>query len=305
MRRRVAATLTHATTGPESRDFIQCCTLEAMSVQRPKFRSPPVVETVLGVQFPPLPKLGNWHLGAYWELLGKNDWPFVEEAGPIRAQYERFGDARQHDLQISFGFGEAPTQRLRIRNKAQDRMIQVQNGRFHYNWLKREQTYPSYDAILPEFKDALQRFIGFLDQNEVGQPGFDQWEITYVNHIPQGTLWQSPDDWHQIFDALLAANTGNRAKLQFEGCTGVWRFEIPEKRGRLHVEINQGIQGDEQKVPIIRLKLTARGAVAEKDGMGYVDGLNLGHETIVKTFEAITSEKCHREWEIEHDDRES
>jgi hypothetical protein len=35
----------------------------------PDYERPPVVETVLGVQFDPLPDLCNAHLGAFWGTL--------------------------------------------------------------------------------------------------------------------------------------------------------------------------------------------------------------------------------------------
>jgi len=53
------------------------------------FRHAPVVETVIGVQFEPLGKMTNAHLGAFWKTLGP-EWPNVTDAPRIEDQFERF-----------------------------------------------------------------------------------------------------------------------------------------------------------------------------------------------------------------------
>src|SRR5438874_10933045 len=55
------------------------------------FKRPPVIETVLGVQFDPLPAMTNAHLGLFWELLGA-EWPHVTDVMAIEQQFERFGE---------------------------------------------------------------------------------------------------------------------------------------------------------------------------------------------------------------------
>jgi uncharacterized protein (TIGR04255 family) len=53
------------------------------------YKNPPVVETVLSVQFNPLPNFGAGQLGAYWNELGA-EWPNVTEAPGVEPEYERF-----------------------------------------------------------------------------------------------------------------------------------------------------------------------------------------------------------------------
>lgn len=48
----------------------------------PSFERPPVIETMLGVQFQPLPALRSAHLGAFWKTLGE-EWPVVLDASII------------------------------------------------------------------------------------------------------------------------------------------------------------------------------------------------------------------------------
>jgi hypothetical protein len=57
--------------------------------ESPSYLRPPVVETILGVQFKPLRGLQNAHLGAFWKTLG-DEWPTVADAPPLEPQFERF-----------------------------------------------------------------------------------------------------------------------------------------------------------------------------------------------------------------------
>jgi len=69
-----------------------------------KFERPPVNETVLGVQFDPLPRLSSAHLGAFWASLG-TDWPVVNDAPELEQQFERFGKGEQwKSWESDFGF---------------------------------------------------------------------------------------------------------------------------------------------------------------------------------------------------------
>lgn len=56
----------------------------------PSYANPPVVETVLGVQFERLSGFKNGHLGAYWKSLPTGQWATVDDAPPLEPQFERF-----------------------------------------------------------------------------------------------------------------------------------------------------------------------------------------------------------------------
>jgi hypothetical protein len=81
-----------------------------------------------------------------------------------------------------------------------------------------------------------------------------------------------------------------------ESLSGAWHFEITPKRGRLHVEIRHGRRTVPDDKEILIMTLTARGSLSPTDP-GYDAGLNTGHEAIVKSFKALTTEKAHQIWE--------
>lgn len=259
------------------------------------------METVLGVQFAPLANLSVAHLGAFWDSHLK-DWPRIEEVPALQPQFEKFGEETAWSpTQLSVRLSTSPDVRLRIRNADNTRMIQIQNGRLHYNWLGgyEGEEYPRYGLIRPEFEDVLGNFIEFLRQRDLGELIPNQWEITYVNHIPKGTVWNSEHEWGELFTPI---NTDiSPANTLLTTMSGKWHFDIPDQRGRLHVELSHGKQSGPDGTPeLIVLKLTARGkAVSMHDGeLSLYSGLDLGREVIVKGFADLTSKTAHDHWGI-------
>lgn len=70
----------------------------------PDYENPPVVETILGMQFDRLPALKNAYLGVFWKTLGQDEWPDVSDAPALEMQFERFTEAAQWP-QVGFQWG--------------------------------------------------------------------------------------------------------------------------------------------------------------------------------------------------------
>ncbi len=262
------------------------------------FERPPLIESVLGVQFKRLPKLTNPWLSIFWESL-RAQWPNVEEAPPIEPQYEKFGDQRSWATlgAVNLQFVQSPASRLRITNADRSRMIQVQNGRFHYNWLKTDtQSYPRYSVVRSEFDGLFLKFKEFLAKNSLGSLEADQWEVTYVDHIPMGTVWNSPHDWLELFPATAeAVEIGGNISL--DSVLARISYEVKPQLGRLHVQVNHGMTQaakDASKTEIMRVDITARGPMQQDVDLS--KGLDIGRRAIVETFFKLTSAKAHQYW---------
>lgn len=257
----------------------------------PKFDRPPVVETVLSAQFARLPKFRTAHAGCFWKSNLREDWKTVEEALRLPDQFERFGDERKWGLmgalQLSTAQEPQRTQFIRFDGS---RMIQVQDSRLAYNWKRgQDLPYPSYDATRPEFDDIYKRFGDFVHVFDLGGIEENQWEVTYVNHIVRGELWESPGDWKAIFPWLSFPQD----QLDPDTVNGRWVSVLPDNIGRLHTTLNFGRTAMDGPEALI-LELTARGAVS-KD-VPLTDGLDIGHAAIVRSFTRMTSKKMHEYW---------
>lgn len=267
--------------------------------RRDSFRRPPVIETVLGIQFNPIRGLTNAHLGAYWNSLG-SEWPEVEDSPILGEQFEEFGERKFSPGAINLKFSQEPRCRLRIQKADHSRMIQVQNSRFHYNWLGQSgEDYPRYSTVRPEFDQELLKFKEFLKKSDFGDLEPNQWEITYVNHIKRGTIWQTPEDLGRVFTRFPMPFTTTDEQIQLANPSGNWRFEIVPKQGRLHVELQHGHLGSKNGEEAFVLKLTARGPLDQElpAWEAVKKGLDLGHNAIGDAFCDLTTKEAHQYWE--------
>lgn len=253
------------------------------------FQDPPVREVVLGVQFRRLGKQADRVLTGFWKGLG-DEWPDTDFDHELTEQFETFDGPGNVLPRLKLQLSASQSVRIRARNQAKTRMIQIQSNRLHYNWLgENEREYPRYETIEPEFLRIYSDFSEFVDKQTDGCLTPNQWEVTYANHIVCGDLWEQPDDWGVLLPTLLGSGT-SPAGTRLESLGGHWQFEIPEKRGRLHVELRHIEVGDK---PRLVLKLTARGPFS--GGGGDLDirpGLRLGHTTIVDSFRELLSKEA-------------
>jgi uncharacterized protein (TIGR04255 family) len=268
-------------------------------VPLPGYDSPPVIETVLGIQFDPLEELTAPVLGLYWAAL-RDDWPHASEAPYLESKFERFGtDLPWNQMRLELKKGHPPV-RIQMRNAASDFMVQIQNSRLHVNWMGYEGAeYPRYPAVRSHFQQTWQRFTEFVQTENLGEISPNQWEVTYLNRIPVGTVWQTPGDWD--FLRLLGDPSVLGETAHFEGFQGGWRFALPQDAGRLHVswKTGRGPTHDNaaEELEVVVLEQTARGPLSnDADTNAIVEGLNTGHSAIVRSFSQLMSEKANAYW---------
>jgi len=269
-----------------------------MTTPLPKFDAPPVIETVLSAQFARLERFSNAHGGWFWKNYLNKDWVDVQPAPRLEDQFELFGDEIKWGPPgggIRIVPGVEP-ERLQIRRSDEEGMIQVQDSRFVYNWRKQNAGYPSYEKVLTEFQDKFAAFERFVKDAELGALDLNQWEVTYVNHIDRGGLWDTFSDWTKIFPRFNVPATEDVRDFNPEDFRGEWRLIIGDNRGRLYISMNRGRAGSEKGAEVIRLQLTARGPVNIEKNLDLWAGFELGHAAIVRYFTAMTSPVAHKYW---------
>ena len=267
----------------------------------PDYDRPPVVETILGVQFDRLPGFSNAQLGAFWKTLDNAEWPVVADVPPLTPQFERFTGEARWAKGVQLQLTQDPTCRLQIKNKDRDRMIQLQNNRLHFNWLvEAGGNYPRYEKVRDGFVWTLNRFVEFVAAEKLGDFRPNQWEVTYLNHIPKGSVWNTAAEWDFFLPLRSVPNI--EGVVQGESFSGEWHFIIPDQRGRLHVRWQHGLKSEPEQHEMIVLPLTARGTTDgdEDASQRILDGLNLGRETIVRSFKGFMSDEANTHWGLKH-----
>lgn len=269
-----------------------------MTKHLPKFDAPPVIETVLSIQFSRFQNFSNAHAGWFWKnYLDDEHWISVQETPRLPDQFERFGeDKKWAPKGGTLSLRSAPVaERLQIIRDDEERMIQIQDSRFIYNWRKGAGQYPSYDQLLPEFKKQFEKFEKFALDSGNPPLSLNQWEVTYVNHIPIGELWSSAGDWPQILTGLYWP-PARPDKQKIDTLKGAWSYILGDNLGRLHITLEHVRLLGQDGQDILSIQLTARGPLESGKIETFEDGFNLGHESIVLSFADITSELAHTHW---------
>lgn len=135
-----------------------------------------------------------------------------------------------------------------------------------------------------KFDDAVARLGAFIEQFKLGELTPNQWEVTYVNHLPKGSVWSTSQEH---LSALKLDGDPSVDDLELESVGLQFRYVIPDNRGRLHVESRQNKDH-------IQLTLTARGPAKTMHEVGV--GLDVGREAIVNAFDNLTSARAQKEW---------
>jgi uncharacterized protein (TIGR04255 family) len=261
-----------------------------------ELRHPPVIETLLSAQFSPIQNLNAAYAGTFWrDLASDPEWARAKlaEVERIEDVFEDFGSEPTFGQIMLRLRGSGESSRAQIIRDDEERMIQMQDSRFVYNWRKREGDYPSYDRVEPEFFKNFNRFQKFLSDLGMPAPQLNQWEITYVNHVPKEELWATVADWPRILPGLYFAPTSD-PEAKIETVAGAWRYRIAENRAKLNITIQHGRTPEKKEVMI--LQMTARGPVDLDRGMTLETGFEIGHSAIVNTFHRIVSDEAIRYW---------
>lgn len=254
----------------------------------PKYRNPPVNEVAIGIGFEPLKDFKIPHSGLFWEKI-KDNFPHCEHAVPL-------GIEKNEATDPSTGI---PLPRLFFFSQDKDKLIQLQNGRFYFNWRKREKLagYPSYKKIKTIYDDYLKLFSGFVEENKLGSLKILNCELNYVNQFPKDEIWENLEDMKKIIPILDLENFGrgflkNPEKLNWETI-----FSFPENRGVLIVRIKKGTRTIDT-YPVLALEMIAQGLGEDKSKESVESWFEMAHEWIVRGFTDITALKIQEEvWE--------
>lgn len=261
--------------------------------ETPTFKNPPIVEFVLGVQFSPLTKLSAGHFGLFWKELGE-EWVSAEDGPPLPDRFELFdlpkwSQPSGMEMRVAMGM---PVGRFILHHRNQDRLIQIQRTRFHFNWRKTGELKPGYTPLIKEFEAMFTRFQEFVGSVGLGELTPNQWEVTYVDSYPRSEYWETPADWSKFLPGLFGS-LFSVPDLSLEHRAAEWSFEIVPKRGRLHISARPARWRDELCDSLL-VDTTARGPIGKS---GLREGFDLGHEMAVKSFLSITSPDARKRWE--------
>src|ERR1044072_4576891 len=108
------------------------------------FEDPPVNEVVCGIAFAPMQNFQTPHMGLFWAEI-VDEFPTAEVQPPLVTSGQPM--VIMTDLQRNF-----------YRSRDRSELVQVQQDRFLYNWVKtaNDTSYPRYPKVVVRFKELKQ-----------------------------------------------------------------------------------------------------------------------------------------------------
>lgn len=257
----------------------------------PSFKSPPVVEVVLGMQFA-APQLGVVHVGSFYRRI-EHLYPKVVQVPPLAASFETFVSS---PAPIGVPVPVLPAfPRQWFISKDEEHLVQFQADRLIVNWRKggNDRPYPRYSEVRRRFVEALDAFQEFMRDDVHGAFVPNQCEATYLNQIPvrDRSDWGLPGNWVRLW-----TNEEKGAEsVQFT--TGrLLRAADGQPYARLVTSLEGGEAGGQ---PAILVNLSVRGRPLRRDPTGVLDFLDMARAEIVARFAEIASTDANQAWERE------
>jgi uncharacterized protein (TIGR04255 family) len=264
----------------------------------PDYAKPPVVEVVFAVAVGPLP-LSVIDLARFGlERLG-HDFPISSDQPPVQMAVETFDPAVQMVVPTLALLTGPPPVRLWFQSEDRTRLVQLQRDWLACNWQGASTgvAYPRYEsneAFFCQTWDSLSQFVQELGHLPIAP---SQCELTYINHIVPGELWERHGEISKVI--RLAGEAGSFLEEPEDGQLAFrYRINLEGRHvGRLYVQANPALRAEDRS-PVIQLQIVARGAPLRDGRDGMVAFFRLAHAWIVNGFAAVTTDEAQNSlWE--------
>lgn len=241
-----------------------------------EFAHPPLIEAWLGVEFAASVNFARidakeWrrHLGPEWQ-----------------SSFQPIGAAERHAPSAT----SIENQLCTVMN---DRAIRFGTTGFSYGWLGHDGSiYPRYETIRDGFVATLDVIRGALP--DIGSP--ERTSVTYLNRIPKGTVWSTPQDWS--FFRLWQPNPLHKLGVDLDEFAGCWQFSLEAERGTLTIELTHEPALEQVgREEALWLRITSGGPTDSSESSLF-DGLDYGREMIVRAFSELVTVDAKSYWGV-------
>ncbi len=253
----------------------------------PNFSNPPLAEVACGVSFDPLLNIKSTVFGSFWNII-KEDFPEIEEQTPIpiQSQFPNFIISNLPQLR-----------RLWFINQEYNKLIQVQQDRFLFNWKKSDNendTYPRFHKIYSKFEDYLRKYKEHLKSTYEIKLDYHSFNLAYINKIDVNA-----NEINSVFKEEILLNQEINSLTQISSQISKEFFSKKEGIGDFRIIINLKINltKENENMRTIRLEILVDSIKKEEDILQ--EWFDQAHIEINNIFLAITSEKMQEKWGLQ------
>ena len=252
------------------------------------FKNPPIIELICGVQY----DIANYNfiLESDFYSQVKQSYPIIEVNQPLGPVFDKFSKVLDSDYEPRPPFFK----RYFFIDETRSKLIQLQEGRYLFNWRKlegQETIYPTFRNVYNEFY-ANWSLLEKVFQSHKIEYSINQLELTYIDHIPVEEF--NPeiakiDDIFVFFNNTGQLNNINSLNIGFS-------IPINDLFGHINIKLNTAIRKKDQKGVIV-LDSTLRGMMGNK--INSIDEwFSKAHDLTINLFVELLTDNAKQKWGI-------
>lgn len=246
------------------------------------FECPPLNEVICGLHFRRMDRFTAPYVGLLWQKF-QTHYPKCEVHPPLTLVSEQ-------DTELQLEMSSFP--RVWFVSEDSTRLVQVQQDLLIHNWRQVESStsYPRYKIVKDGFDDALSKFEAFVADHGLGAVEARQYELSYVNFVPQGDGYESLGELGRLLPDFAWRRNTSRFLPDPSNVNYQTVFDLPNNNGKLRVSIQDALRRSDEK-KLTRILIVVRGMHQSQDVSTPDDWFELAHEWIVRAFLDLTSEE--------------
>lgn len=274
----------------QSSDVASAPSMDASIVE---FENPPVAEVVCGIAFDQAPDFHSSHMGLFWVHI-RDEFPITEVRTPILPP-----DGLKAVELVKF------PEMIRHFYRSEDRseLVQLQQDRFLYNWLKtsKDAKYPRYKKIIRRFNQLRRKFNEFYQDLNMPPVMVKELRLEYVNHVPRGDGWETPGDINNIFPNHRFRKRGTKYLRPPTNWNFVSVHPVKDPNSRMNIALRNATrpkEGGEQE-QVFLAQLSVIGKTENPSEREIQTWFNMAREAIDLTFVDITAPDVQKQiWKV-------
>ena len=250
------------------------------------FYKPPIEEVIVGAYFAqPIP-LRSEYVGLFWSEVRK-DLPGIQQ---------------QAELLPPFGLTPAffiapgelyPMPRFFLVSEDESILVQIQKNAFLLNWRKRNAEYPRFHTVKKRFDMYYAALVDFVYRElRTEMPPIQSTELTYANVVDECLHWSGARDTSNVIPSFSLPNLGAEAStVDFNNVTAY----TLEPDLTLNVAIRTARRPTNANAVVLAFDLRTIGALGAASKPEADNWYERAHETIIRTFTAMTAQDIQRD----------
>jgi uncharacterized protein (TIGR04255 family) len=253
-------------------------------------KNSPLIELVCGIQY----DISTYDFtveNAFYSKV-KNSFPEITRNIPLALAFDKSSGVVAPKPSPAF-----QTTRYFFINKNNNKLIQLQEGRYLFNWRKQESNqtdYPRFKNVYGEFKSNWETLSSTL--KEAGSDAtINQLELTYIDHIYLSEMGVGENGIARFLKIV------NQSILIDQQDALNLKITIPSKaiKGHIIVTLNTASRISDKKSLYV-LDITARGMLG--DVHAHIDSwFTEAHDLIIKYFLDLLTDEAKEKWVLAYE----